>query len=98
MATITNHRQSSPESLNIGAAWAPSGVSGVQAPLPVLGATILASHPGFGYPFPHGLLIGLLHPLLRERGIAFTRLNRRMAPQVLDHHDLRPGFQQVGRK
>ena len=64
----------------------------------MLWATIIASDAGFGNHFPHRLLVDLLHPLIREFGIAFARLDGGMAEQFLDRDDLRPCFQKVGRK
>jgi len=49
----------------------------------------------FGHHFPHGLLVDLLHPLMREFGIAFARLDRRMPQKVLHGNDRGPRFQEV---
>lgn len=64
----------------------------------MLWATIIASDARFGHHFSPRLLRDLFHPLSGAFGIAFTRLDRRMAEPLLDRDDLRPFFQEVRRK
>src|SRR5689334_19103546 len=71
---------------------------GGQEACPVLWATIIASDARFGHHFSPRLLRDLFHPLSGAFGIAFTRLDRRIAEPLLDRDDLRPFFQEVRRK
>ena len=56
---------------------------------------MMPSHARFDNHFPHGLLVDLLYPLIRELGVAFTRLHGRMPEEFFDRDDLGPGFQQI---
>jgi len=75
MATRTLRRQSQPDGWKSGLAWVPAGVGGVQKAQAGSWATMMPSDARFGNHFAHGLLIDLLHPLIREFGIALARLD-----------------------